>query len=69
MKVLLIAFYGKYNASNMLINIIDSNDGVVLIDGKHIKSASAVYGQSQKGDGGYQVYLQIILIQLILFQI
>lgn len=42
------------------LNIIDSNDGVVLIDGKHIKSASAVYGQSQKGDGGYQVYLQII---------
>ena len=31
MKVLLTAFYGKYNASNMLVNMIDANvDKLIL---------------------------------------
>ena len=30
-KVLLIAFYGKYNSSNMLVNMIDDNvDKLIL---------------------------------------
>jgi hypothetical protein len=38
-----------------LVQIIDHQTGLILIDGNHIKSASAVYSSSD----GYQAYLQI----------
>ena len=37
MKVLLIAFYGKYNASNMLINMIDSNVDKLILTNSFVK--------------------------------
>ena len=37
MKVLLTAFYGKYNASNMLINMIDSNVDKLILTNSFIK--------------------------------
>jgi preprotein translocase subunit SecD len=38
-----------------LVQIIDHQTGLILIDGNHIKSSSAVYSSSD----GYQAYLQI----------
>ena len=37
MKVLLTAFYGKYNASNMLVNIIDENIDKLILTNSFIK--------------------------------
>ena len=37
MKVLLTAFYGKYNASNMLINMIDSNVDKLILTNSFVK--------------------------------
>lgn len=41
------------------LNIIDSQNGVILLGSEHIKKASSVYGQARSGEG-YQVYLQVI---------
>ena len=37
MKVLLTAFYGKYNASNMLVNMIDANVDKLILTNSFIK--------------------------------
>ena len=37
MKVLLTAFYGKYNASNMLVNMIDDNVDKLILTNSFIK--------------------------------
>ena len=37
MKVLLTAFYGKYNSSNMLVNIIDENIDKLILTNSFIK--------------------------------
>ena len=36
-KVLLTAFYGKYNASNMLVNMIDANVDKLILTNSFIK--------------------------------
>ena len=36
-KVLLTAFYGKYNSSNMLVNIIDENIDKLILTNSFIK--------------------------------
>lgn len=40
------------------LTVVDSENGVILISGDHVKKASSVYGQARTGEG-YQVYLQI----------
>ncbi len=37
MKVLLTAFYGKYNSSNMLVNLIDENIDKLILTNSFIK--------------------------------
>ena len=37
MKVLLTAFYGKYNASNMLVNMIDANVDKLILTNSFVK--------------------------------
>lgn len=37
MKVLLTAFYGKYNASNLLVNMIDANVDKLILTNSFIK--------------------------------
>ncbi|MBQ8293474.1 MAG: hypothetical protein IJX78_06740 [Bacilli bacterium] len=37
MKVLLTAFYGKYNASNMLVNMIDGNVDKLILTNSFVK--------------------------------
>ena len=37
MKVLLTAFYGKYNASNMLVNMIDDNVDKLILTNSFVK--------------------------------
>ena len=37
MKVLLTAFYGKYNASNMLVDMIDDNVDKLILTNSFVK--------------------------------
>ena len=48
MKVLLTAFYGKYNASNMLVNMIDANVDKLILTNSFVKLEQELNNTSLK---------------------
>ena len=49
MKVLLTAFYGKYNASNMLVNMIDDNVDKLILTNSFVKLEQELNNTSLEG--------------------